>query len=139
MYPVLASCAFDRASTPEEIEDDKIERFYKSTVRSTKESQAHPLYVAICEFSAGQKLKDIKLLEIQATYFIAFRYDDESISDADKRHLWTEMAESTAWPLFRDLFIHVGSQSGEQLPTLPTTPNIKWRDSEVKLTEDDTS
>ena len=110
------------------MERDKIERFYESTISSIKES--HAPYVAVCEFSAGQKFKDKKILEIQATYYIAFRYDDGNFSEADKRHLFKELAEAAAWPLFRTLFIHVGSQSAEELPLLPTLPELDWRESE---------
>jgi hypothetical protein len=120
----------DRSDTPEEAEADKIERFYESTIRSIKES--HEPYIGICEFSAGQKFGDTKLLEIQATYYVAFRYDDGEISETDKRHLLKEVAESAAWPLFRDLFIHIGSQSSEELPLLPNLPKLEWDDSERK-------
>jgi hypothetical protein len=129
-YPVLVSCTLERTATPEEAERDKIERFYESTISSVKES--YPPYVAFCEFSAGQKFKDTKILEIQATYFLAFRCDDRTISETDKRHVLKELAQSAAWPLFRNLFIHVGTQSGEELPMLPNHANLEWRDSEEK-------
>jgi hypothetical protein len=65
-------------------------------------------------------------LEIQAIYYVAFRYDGGNISEKDKRHVLKELAASAAWPLFRDLFIHVGSQSGEELPLLPNLPKLEW-------------
>jgi hypothetical protein len=128
-YPVLVSCTLERTSTPE-AEQDKIERFYESTISSAKEP--YPPYIAVCEFSAGQKFENKKILEIQATYFLAFRCDDRSVSETDKRHVLKELAQSAVWPLFRNLFIHVGSQCGVELPMLPNLPNLEWRDSEER-------
>jgi hypothetical protein len=68
-YPILMSCTLERADAPE-VEADKVERFYESTIRNMKDSSAP--HIGICEFSAGQKFKDTKVLEIQATYYIFF-------------------------------------------------------------------
>jgi hypothetical protein len=129
LYPVLMSCAFDRSTPSEEAKSDQFEKFYESTIRKLKDAFPNQ-YVAVCEFSAGQRHKDTKILDIQATYVFGFRYEDKDISDTNKRHVLKEIAESSVWPLFRNLFIHIGSQSGEELPLLPNLPTLAWRESE---------
>lgn len=124
LYPVLASCTLNRNDPPEDARNEEVKRFYESTIRAVELSK-NP-NVAVCEFSAGQTLKDTTILEIQATYFVAFSHEDTSLPDTDKCKLLEEMAEAAAWPLFRDLFIHIGSQSGEELPLLPNVPKLRW-------------
>jgi hypothetical protein len=85
--------------------------------------------VVVCEFSAGQKIKDTKILEIRATYFVAF--GGKTIMQVEeKKKLIEQIAGASAWPLFRDLFIHIGSQSGEELPLLPNVPKLRWLELE---------
>lgn len=124
-YPVLGSCMLDRNDPPAKINDAKPERFYDAAIRLIVRP-ADSLNIGMCEFSAGQKVKDKIILQIDATYFIAFDIGKTIVQDSDKRNLAEEMASASAWPLFRDLFIHIGSQSGEELPLLPNIPKLRW-------------
>jgi hypothetical protein len=126
-YPVLFSCSLERK--PEGDGKRAAERFYDCAL-SLQTDDDEDLNVAICEFSAGQKSKDVKIIEIKAVYLIA--YSDDGLSNeqlAEKKSFLKELAEISAWPLFRDLFIHAGSQSGAELPLLPNVPKIRWVDS----------
>jgi hypothetical protein len=75
--------------------------------------------------TGGLKIREVKTLEIEATYFVAFSCDGE-LGDDEKKHLLEQMAVSSAWQRFRDLFIHIGSQSAEELPLLPNRPKMRW-------------
>ena len=124
-YPVLAECGFERNNPPEDAsEDDKTERFYDSTME-VPEEQGGTVNVVICEFSAGQKIKETRILEIRATYFVGLECTDLGSED-EKRAALQQLVAASAWPMFRDLFIHIGSQSGEELPLLPNSPKLRW-------------
>lgn len=126
-YPVLLDCQLGRSDPPEGVSEEKPSRFYDSTVRPFGQSAKDRLSVAICEFSAGHGFKDVKTLEIQATYVIAVRHPGSpEISEADRMRLLDQMAKSSAWPLFRNLFIHIASQTTEELPLLPNVPKLRW-------------
>jgi hypothetical protein len=136
LYPVLGSCMLDRNDAPEGEHEDKAERFYDSALQALEVSKDYCF--AACEFSAGKRIKETKIIEIRATYFIAFDLEQTvSVSDEDRRQMLWQMAESAAWPMFRDLFIHIGSQSGEELPLLPNVPKLRWLKSseETKKSE----
>lgn len=124
-YPVLGSCILDRNDSPEKVNEAKPERFYDAAIHLIVRP-VDSLNVGVCEFSAGQKIKGKIILQIDATYFIAFDIGKTIIQDRDKKNLVEEMASTSAWPLFRDLFIHIGSQSGEELPLLPNVPKLRW-------------
>jgi hypothetical protein len=123
-YPVLAECELERASRPEGTSEDKEpERFYDCTLEMSETGTN--MSVAVCEFSAGQKIEETKILEIRATYFIGLRIA-ELKTEAEKKSALRELVSAAAWPMFRDLFIHIGSQSGEELPLLPSSPKLRW-------------
>ena len=124
-YPVLANCSLDRTPKPEGSEDADAERFYDAVIHPMDFSKAGD-DIAVCEFSAGQKVKDVRVLEISATYFVGFRLADSG-TDAIKTALVEQVVSAAAWPMFRDLFIHIGSQSGEELPLLPNVPMLRWQ------------
>jgi hypothetical protein len=124
-HPVLIVCGLDRSTPPGDAAGEKPERFYDSAVRLVEPSRASKVSVAACIFSAGQKIKDFKTLTIDATYFVAFKCDEE-LAEGDKKRLLEQLARSSAWQLFRDLFIHMGSQTGEELPLLPNSPKLRW-------------
>jgi hypothetical protein len=88
------------------------------------------LTVAICEFTAGQKINDKKTLEFNATYFVGFESGDGDMAEDARREFVEELVSANAWPMFRDLFIHMGSQTGEELPLLPNVPTLRWMNSE---------
>jgi hypothetical protein len=124
-YPVLAECAFERNNPPEDVsDDDKVERFYDSTLEMPGD-QTSAVKTVICEFSAGQKVKETKVIEIRATYFVGLSCADLK-SDSERKAALQQVAAASAWPMFRDLFIHIGSQSGEELPLLPNIPKLRW-------------
>jgi hypothetical protein len=124
-YPVLVDLDFERRESPDDTEEIEPERFYDSAVQVEETSDG--ITVAVCSFTAGQKIKDTKVLEVNATYFIAIGdSQDIAISDADKNHLLEEATKCSAWQLFRSLFIHMGSQSGMEVPLLPNFPEIRW-------------
>lgn len=124
-YPVLAECTFERNNPPEDVsEEDKVERFYDSTLEMPGE-QSSAVKAVICQFSAGQKVKETKIIEIRATYFVGLACADLK-SDSERKAALQQVAAASAWPMFRDLFIHIGSQSGEELPLLPNTPKLRW-------------
>jgi hypothetical protein len=115
----------NRHEHPPGHEEKEAGRFYQCLVHPV-EIGSEPLTIAVCEFSAGQQVKDTRVLEIEATYFVGFRVDESQVSDVERRQILEQMAGAAAWPLFRDLFIHIGSQSGEELPLLPNVPKVRW-------------
>jgi hypothetical protein len=126
LYPVLHTCTLHTNNEPDDSGNAKPQRFYDATVRAMEQPRKR-LNMASCQFSAGQKVKDISILEIEANYYVAFRSTENfEIADADKKALLEGIAASSAWPLFRDLYIHMASQSGEELPILPNIPKLRW-------------
>ena len=124
-YPVLAECAFERNKRPDGAsEEDKAERFYDSTVELPDEPVGK-VDVAVCEFVAGQQVKETNILEVRATYFVGIECTGLK-SVEEKRAILQEFVAASAWPMFRDLFIHIGSQSSEELPLLPNAPRLRW-------------
>jgi hypothetical protein len=125
LYPVLASCGLNRNDRPEGTKDAEPRRFYDCRIRPV-ESPDEPLSVAVCDFAAGQQIDDTRILEIEGTYFVGFEVGRAQLSAAERRQLIEQLSIAAAWPMFRDLFIHIGSQSGEELPLLPNIPKVRW-------------
>ena len=122
-YPVLVSCELDRATVDVEAKsgDKEPERFYDCRVQPTSGEGAVTL--AVCEFAAGKKLKDDKLVEVKATYYVGFSAENKMTIEQEDAFL-SELSRASAWPMFRDLFIHIGSQTGDELPLLPNIPHV---------------
>jgi hypothetical protein len=122
-YPVLGGCELERNLPPDGAGDAKVERFYDSTIQMSDQTDDADL--AVCQFSAGQKIKETRILEIRATYFVGLRFADAN-TEGEIKSAMQEFVAASAWPMFRDLFIHIGSQSGEELPLLPNAPKLRW-------------
>src|ERR1700726_4262602 len=104
-YPILIECNLDWSPTPEHSESEKPARFYDSVLRVAEESWKDDTTIAVCIFSAGQKLKDSKFFQIRASYAIAVSHKrHEALKKADRKRLLEEFALGSAWPLFRVLF-----------------------------------
>jgi hypothetical protein len=127
-YPILASCSYEREYR-EDVDTKKVNRFYDSAVELFAPTD-DGMTLALCQFSAGQTLKEWTI-KIEASYYIAFSHDDIRIPNEVAKKLVKQLVESSAWPLFRDLFIHIASQSAEELPLLPNVPNkLRWLKSD---------
>jgi len=133
-YPVLMECDLERWDTPESLESEA-ERYYDFGIRPIsaddipEHGHSENFTAAACVFAAGlrEKEKENKMVQISATYLIAVdMQNDQGFLKANSKTMLEEMAKASAWPLFRDLFIHIGSQSGMELPLLPNNPNIRW-------------
>jgi hypothetical protein len=127
-YPVLISCELSRNRAPETDKSEKPQRFYDATFELLSRGKEGERIIAgaACEFSAGTKANKVKLVEIEATYFVAFSVRVTEMSEEEGKHLLKEMAETAAWVQFRALFAQIASQSGEELPLLPNLPKIRW-------------
>jgi hypothetical protein len=128
-YPILVDCDLDWSVTPESTDTETLERFYDSAIRLIDDSVKQKTTIAACQFSAGQKIKEKKVFEIQATYLIAVGHSDggrDVLSKFDRKKLLEETATTSAWPLFRALFVHMGSQTNLDLPFLPNIPKLRW-------------
>jgi hypothetical protein len=127
-YPILVDCNLERSDAPGGVGDLEPERFYDSAIQPVVEQSDEKLSIAVCLFSAGQKLKNVKIVKIDATYFVAVHHEKGhlALSSADRKNLLEQMASASAWPLFRALFVHMGSQTGMELPLLPNIPKLRW-------------
>lgn len=126
-YPILINCNLDWS--PEEgTENEKPARFYDSGIRIMDDLPKERTTIAICAFSAGQKIKDKISFEIRADYLIAVSHalSHDALSRPEKKKLLEESAAASAWPLFRALFAHLGSQTNLELPLLPNLPKLRW-------------
>ena len=130
LYPVLMDCDLQRYDPPNEGEEP--ERFYDAVLRPVLVPDTGPgtsknFAIASCEFAAGTKTAEEKIVEVSATYLIAIDCMAEGNAPvAETRALLAQLAAVSAWPLYRDLFIHLGSQSGLELPLLPNNPKFRW-------------
>jgi len=132
LYPILMECNLERWDDARE-DADKQERYYDSGLKpivideNETEGKFKNFAAAACVFTAGLKERESKIVEITATYLIGVDSTDrEKLSESDAKSLLEQAALSSAWPLFRSLFIHLGSQSGLELPLLPNDPKIRW-------------
>jgi hypothetical protein len=121
-YPILSSCTVDQSASDEK-DDRKAKKFYNAVVQPVAPTETS-IDVAFCEFAAGKRVGDVKIIEIKASYFIGFRLGERKLDDHEKNSMFVEMAQAAAWPLFRDLYILIGSQSREDLPLLPFVPKV---------------
>jgi hypothetical protein len=138
-YPILSSCMMERSDFPQEETKNKKKktRFYDAVIQII-DSNAN-IDMALCEFAAGQKLADKKIIEIKATYFVGISLDGAKLGVDDKNKLFIEMTQTSVWPMFRDLFIHIGSQASEELPLLPTVPRVRLKANEDKTEKESDS
>jgi hypothetical protein len=123
LYPVLLGCELDREVDDSE-EEKEPERFYYATIRPVNISDG--LNVALCEFSAGEKIGEKETLKFNALYYVAFETSNTQPSNAIFRKLIQQIAIVSAWPLFRSLFSQMVSQANEDLPALPAEPEFQW-------------
>jgi len=126
-YPVLAEFIVDineDGVRAREDDENKSDRFYDVALQST-EGVHKNFSVATCAFSAGKKIKETKVIEVKATYFVGMT-KSEALSESDRRHMLEEMAASSAWSMFRSAFSHIASQTGLELPLLPNVPKVRW-------------
>ena len=133
LYPLLIECDLERWEAPQGADDENPERYYDAGLkRLTREGQkvegqSKNFALAACLFTAGLKEKKTKTVEVSATYLVGVDCEgDEDVPEADSKTLLEQMAKSSAWPLFRAVFIHLGSQSGLELPLLPNEPKLRW-------------
>lgn len=125
--PILSDASFSRNTPPDDVEKDvQGERFYDATLYQYGDSGV--VQIAICDFMAGQKIKDVNILEVRATYFVGVHLDNYTATAAENKFALEELVSSSAWPMFRDLFSHIASQSGDELPLLPNAPTLRWID-----------
>jgi hypothetical protein len=132
-YPILLECRLERTEVPTEQNSEKPERFYDSAIRPVNQTD-ESLGIGLCEFSAGLRLNEIKTLEISAEYFVGVK-GGRPFGASERKNMLEQSAKSSAWPLFRDLFIHMGSQTGAELPLLPNIPKIRWLKPKQELSE----
>jgi hypothetical protein len=130
-YPILVDCNLDWPVAPENTENEKPERFYDAAIRIS-DGASKEAFIAVCSFSAGQKLKETKIFEIRATYLVAVGHSDgfDVLKAPDRKKLLSEVIECSAWPLYRALFVHMGSQTNLELPLLPNVPKLRWLKSD---------
>jgi hypothetical protein len=133
LYPVLMGCDLQILDPPKK--GEKSERFYDAVLRPVpadeKNKAPRNLAIAACEFVAGTRTKEAKIIEISATYLIAIDCDAEGDApEVQTRALLVEFARASAWPMYRDLFIHMGSQTGLELPLLPNDAKLRWARSD---------
>jgi hypothetical protein len=131
LYPALMDCNFERWDEPDKTQEP--ERFYDLGLRpvdldgTIEHSYSKNFSIATCLCAAGLRLKDKKVFEVTATYLIAFDcVSSRNVGEDEARRFLEQIAQSATWPLFRALFIHIGSQSGFELPLLVNVPRTRW-------------
>jgi hypothetical protein len=119
-YPVLDHINVERNEIPDDSDDEEPQRFYDVALQPITDELSKRLALALCIFTAGQKIKETKIFEVQAVYMIAVN------AGPDAKAVLEQLSKSAAWPMFRSLFIHIGSQSGLEIPLLPNVPKRRW-------------
>jgi hypothetical protein len=130
LHPVLISCELDRNFPTKDSDPQKVERFYEAAIRPIHAGEDTTRLIW-CEFGAGENLEEQKLFNLRATYVLGYRPPKDA-NESYNQSLIEQLVTVTAWPMFRDLFSHMVSQSFDDLPSLLSKPDIKW------LPKDDT-
>jgi hypothetical protein len=130
LYPVLLGSHFDRGDIGRN-DEPEAERVVSCAVSIYKNYDSD-LTLAECEFVAGERIKSADekqetafLHEVSATYVVAIRVQGSYPSDDELKEVFSDVARTTAWPLFRAYFALLGSQANAELPLLPTDPEMK--------------
>src|SRR3954454_2004725 len=83
-YPVLVNCRLRRKPPPDGLEKETPERFYDCSVSTPSTDTSDDLTAAFCNFSAGHRIKEERVLEITATYFLGFKARQDAGSVVEK-------------------------------------------------------
>lgn len=129
LYPILVSVNLDR----DDVEEDsaEIEAFFGGTIKLLPVDEN--IHMAQCLFRAGESKKvdetEVDVISVSADYVIGFRSRDE-IEMEHKKIVLKQIAESSAWPLFRSLFSIIITQSTKESQTLPRTIDCTWQEDQ---------
>jgi len=130
LYPILMNSSFQRNDIRARNEGIQREKFIAGTV-SIYSSGSDDFRLASCEFSAGEELKseadqekEEPFFEVKAEYIIAVRFSGRVPNDEEMILLFTDVAATSAWPLFRSHFAMVTAQAITELPPLPLVPDF---------------
>ena len=125
----------ERHDIEQEEEEAETERFFGGTVKIAPDNTRENLRVALCEFSAGEKIKKSETadstsdepayFEVRASYVIAIRPNKVELDGDTLKRTFSDLAKTSAWSLFRSLFSQIASQGNTQHPHLPIDPAAK--------------
>jgi hypothetical protein len=112
----LISSALSRKA-PEEANEDEAVPYYAVSV--DQPLRVGETTIHFCKLVAGNKLRDLPVEMLEATYVFAFHSSEDLSTHPLFRNLLTDVVKRTVWPRFRDLFALIVSQANLDFPPLP--------------------
>jgi hypothetical protein len=129
LYPILVGVTLERDDP--EGESGESEAFFGGSIQLMPVDEA--IHMAQCRFRAGEQKKtkesEVEVVSVSADYIIGFRSGDK-LEIEHKKIFLKQIAESSAWPLFRSLFSLVLAQTTKESQTLPRTIDCDWMEDQ---------
>jgi len=136
LHPALMSCSFQRNDFNERDKDTPKKKFVNGTVRVHARDETGYV-LGSCEFEAGEEPESPEensessqenkppFFEVKAEFVVAIQIrKGAKLSNKELTEIFTAVAGTSAWPLFRSYFASVTALALSELPALPVIPDF---------------